>query len=119
MARANPLVIVVEDDELQREVASIVLEGCDVDVIPCETAEAATAILESLSRKPAMIFTDVRLPGALSGADLAFLAREKFPETRLLVTSGDKFPPVLPDGARFMPKPWTAKELVREAWALA
>ena len=34
MARAKPLVIVVEDDELQREVASIVLEECEVDVDP-------------------------------------------------------------------------------------
>ena len=118
MARAKPLVMVVEDDELQREVASVVLEECEMDVMACETAEDAATILESLSRKPAMIFTDVRLPGALSGADLAFLVREKFPEARLLVTSGDEFPPVLPDGARFMPKPWAPMELIREASAL-
>jgi CheY-like chemotaxis protein len=110
--------MVVEDDELQREVASVVLEECEMDVIPCETAEDASAILEGLSRKPAMIFTDVRLPGALSGADLAFLVREKFPEARLLVTSGDE-PPVLPEGARFMPKPWVPMELIKEASALA
>jgi CheY-like chemotaxis protein len=111
--------MVVEDDEMQREVASVVLEECDMDVIPCETAEDATAILESLSRKPAMVFTDVRLPGALTGADLAYLVRAKFPEARLLVTSGDEIPPVLPDGARFIPKPWTTQELMKEASALA
>jgi hypothetical protein len=35
------------------------------------------------------------------------------------VTSGDEIPPVLPDGARFIPKPWTTQELVKEASALA
>jgi CheY-like chemotaxis protein len=119
MERAKPLAMVVEDDELQRELASILLEECEMDVIPCETAEAATDILESLSRQPTMVFADVRLPGALSGADLAFLVHEKYPDARLLVTSGDELPPPLPDGARFMPKPWTPLDLLREASAFA
>jgi CheY-like chemotaxis protein len=119
MALVKPLAIVVEDDEIQREMASVVLEECELDVIPCETAEAAAAILESLERQPTMLFTDVQLPGALTGADLAYLVRSKYPDARVLVTSGDDPPPPLPDGARFMPKPWRAVELIREASALA
>lgn len=119
MGSAKPLALIVEDDGFQREMASVVLEECDMDVIPCESAEAAAAILESLERKPMMVFTDVQLPGALTGADLAYLVRAKFPDVRLLVTSGDELPPPLPDGARFLPKPWTPNELVREAAALA
>lgn len=68
-----------------------------MDVIPCESAEAATAVLESIQREPVMIFTDVQLAGVLSGADLAYLVRARYPDARLLVTSGDDFPPPLPD----------------------
>lgn len=119
MRRAKPLALIVEDDEMERDMASVLLEKCELDVIACETAEAATAILESLERQPTMLFTDVQLPGVLTGADLSYLVRSKYPETRLLVTSSDGLPPPLPDGARFMPKPWTPMELIREASALA
>jgi CheY-like chemotaxis protein len=115
MEQGKPLAIVVEDDELQREMAAVVLEECEMNVIPCETAEDATAILEALSCQPLMLFTDVQLPGALTGADLAFLVRTKFPEARVVVTSGNDLPPPLPEGAHFIPKPWTPRELVHEA----
>jgi two-component system cell cycle response regulator CpdR len=118
MGKARPLALVVEDDPLERELASVVLEECEMDVVPCESAEAATAVIEALERRPLMLFADVRLPGVLTGADLAFLVRDKFPEARVIVTSGDDFPPPLPDGARFMPKPWVPLELVREATAV-
>jgi two-component system, cell cycle response regulator CpdR len=118
MGQARPLALVVEDDPLERELASVVLEECEMDVVPCESAEAATAVLEALERQPLMLFADVRLPGVLTGADLAFLVRAKFPEARVIVTSGDDLPPPLPDGARFMPKPWVPLELVREATAV-
>ena len=68
MERAKPLAVVVEDDELQRELACVVLEECEMDVMSCETAEAATVILEHLNRQPAMLLTDVQLPGVLTGA---------------------------------------------------
>ena len=118
MGQAKPLALVVEDDPLQRELAAVVLEECEMDVVPCESAEAATAVLESLQRQPLMVFADLRLPGVLSGADLAFLVHEKFPDARVIVTSGSDFPPPLPDGARFMPKPWVPLDLVREATAV-
>jgi two-component system, cell cycle response regulator CpdR len=117
MGQSRPLALVVEDDELQRELASVVLEECEMDVINCETAEAATVILEALDRQPVMLFTDVQLPGVLTGADLAFIVHEKYPNARVLVTSGNDIPPPLPDGARYMPKPWVPLELVREASA--
>ena len=118
MGQARPLALVVEDDPLQRELASVVLEECEMDVVPCESAEAATAVLEALEREPLMLFADVGLRGVLTGADLAFLVHDRFPDARVIVTSGDEFPPVLPDGARYMPKPWVPLELVREATAI-
>ena len=42
-----------------------------VDTIECESAEAALAVMLIGGREVAMIFADVRLPGAMSGVDLA------------------------------------------------
>jgi CheY-like chemotaxis protein len=119
MGQSKPLALVVENDEFQRELASVVLEECEIDVICCDTAEAATLILEIIKRQPAMLFADAQLPGVLTGADLAHIVRAKFPDVRLLVTSGDDRPPPLPHGTRFMPKPWAPLDLIREAVTLA
>ena len=58
------------------------------------------------------------LPGVLTGADLAHIVREKYPEALVVVVSADQFPPPLPDGATFMSKPWVPLELLRAACAI-
>ena len=65
-----------------------------------------------------MLFTDIRMPGAMSGLDLARVAKRKWPALRVIVTSGyfgGEFP-----SAEFLRKPWSASELVsRVAQAVA
>lgn len=118
MAQAKPLAVVVEEDPMQRDLAAVVLEECEMRVIPCETAEAAKVLFEALERQPVLLFIDVRLSGVLTGAELAHLVRAKFPEARVIVTSGDEILPPLPEGTRLMPNPWYPLELIREATAL-
>ena len=38
--------LVVEDDAMQRELVSVLLEECDMAVIQCESAESAEVVLE-------------------------------------------------------------------------
>jgi CheY-like chemotaxis protein len=116
MGQSRPIALVVEDNELEREFAATLLEECDMEVIACASAEAAAAALEN-REPPCFLFTDVMLPGALSGADLAHIVHDRYPATRLVVTTGDQFPPPLPHGARFLPKPWAPLDLLREATA--
>ena len=106
--------LVVEDDPDQRELVTALLEECDMAVIQCETAESAEAVLEKVGRDVAMIFTDVSLAGEMSGADLAEIAKRRFPDMVVIVTSGHNAPP-LPAGAMFMQKPWHALDILREA----
>jgi DNA-binding NtrC family response regulator len=111
---AKPTALVVEDDRDQRELVSLLLEECDMAVIQCETAESAEAVLERVGENLSMIFTDGRLAGAMSGAELAELAKHRFPDLVVIVTSGSEAP-ALPAGAMFMQKPWRALDILREA----
>jgi DNA-binding NtrC family response regulator len=111
---AKPTALVVEDDQDQRELVSFLLEECDMAVIQCESAELAEAVLERVGGSLSMIFTDVKLAGNMSGAELAALAKDRFPDMTVIVTSGSEAP-ALPAGAMFMQKPWRALDILREA----
>src|SRR6476660_1222813 len=62
-------VLIVEDDAELRHLTAALFEDEQMDTIECESAEAALAILLIGGREVAMIFADVRLPGAISRAD--------------------------------------------------
>ena len=62
-----------------------------------------------------MLVTDVELAGAMNGAALATEAKQRFPEMDVIVTSGNPRPRQLPADATFMPKPWRALDVLREA----
>jgi CheY-like chemotaxis protein len=110
----RPRALVVEDEPLQRELLVALLEECDFDVLQCESAEAAELILQKVGSAIVFLFTDVNLAGSLTGAELATSAREQFPELRIVVTSGYDAPD-MPDDVRFLPKPWFALDVLREA----
>jgi two-component system, cell cycle response regulator CpdR len=106
--------LVVEDDQIQRAMVAMLLEETDIQVIQCESAEAAELVLEKVGGCLCMMFTDVFLAGRMTGAELATKARRRFPDLKVIVTSG-RNPPDLPEGTMFMPKPWRALDVVREA----
>jgi CheY-like chemotaxis protein len=110
----RPKALVVEDDEMQRELVVALLEECEIDVIQCESAEAAEVVLKKIGGFISFLFTDVQLAGSMNGAELAKFARRRYPNIRILVTSGSP-PPQMPDEVTFMPKPWIALDILREA----
>jgi DNA-binding NtrC family response regulator len=93
----------------------MLLEESDMDVIQCESAEAALLVIQKIGFKLALMFTDVELAGAMDGIELAHLTKEKFPDLRIIVTSGAPRIRRLPDGTTFMAKPWVPLDLLREA----
>jgi len=110
----RPRALVVEDDELQRELIVALLEECDLEVMQCESAEAAELILQKIGGVVAFLFTDVNLAGRQSGTELAAMAQSRFPNIRIVVTSGYAQPDV-PNGVKFLRKPWFALDVLREA----
>lgn len=109
-------VLVVEDDQLQRELVSLIFEESDMNVIACMSAEAAAAVLEKAGGDLTMMFTEVELEGDMSGIELAHIARQRFPDLDVIVTSRQEIDEAdIPDDVLFMQKPWLPLEVLREA----
>jgi two-component system, cell cycle response regulator CpdR len=122
MGQSRPLratALIVEDDPMQREMISLLLEESEVDVIECESAEAAEAVLERTGDSVALMMTDVQLAGNKSGVELAHIARKCNPDMGVIVTSGKPLREELPDGAKFWSKPWAPLDVIREAERVA
>jgi CheY-like chemotaxis protein len=100
--------LIVEDDAEVRSLAATLLEDEQLDIIECESAEAALAIMLIGGREVAMIFADVRLPGVMDGVDLAWEVKLRWPHLPVILTSGLPRERVgdLPLGVDYMPKPW-------------
>jgi CheY-like chemotaxis protein len=107
--------LIVEDDPMQREMICLLLEESDVDVIECESAEAAELVLENAGDNVALMLTDVQLAGNMNGVELAHIARKHNPAIGVIVMSGRPLPQQLPDGAQFWAKPWVPLDVIREA----
>jgi CheY-like chemotaxis protein len=84
---ASGAVLLVEDDD---EVASLVTEmlrdiGCQVT--RTSSADAALGALAN-DRKVDLLFSDIMMPGAMNGVDLAREVRRRRPDLPILLTSG-------------------------------
>ena len=104
----RPLLLLVEDEPLLRELATEALESLvDLQVVAVSTADAALSYLEQNGARIDVLFTDVRMPGRLDGEALAQLGSQRWPHIPVILPSGDRL--TVPRGAgrtRFMPKPW-------------
>ena len=109
-----PTVLVVEDDAMQRVLLSLLLEESEIEVIQCESAEAASLVLEHSGEGLSMMVTDVELAGAMTGLELAETATQQFPNLTVVVLSGKPVGSV-PTGAKFISKPWLPLDILREA----
>jgi response regulator RpfG family c-di-GMP phosphodiesterase len=107
--------LVVEDDPMQREMICLLLEESDMDVIECESAEAAELVLEEAGASLVLMMTEVQLAGHKSGVDLAHVAKKFNPDMDVIVTSGIPLRQALPDGTIFWRKPWAPLDVIREA----
>lgn len=113
MTLVPQLALIVEDDQLQREVLSDLLSGESMDVIQCESAEAGELVLARVGPELSVLITDVTLAGLKSGLELAQFALERFPNLKVVVVSGQDNLDV-PTGACFLRKPWQPLDLLRE-----
>jgi two-component system, response regulator PdtaR len=109
VAVRRPVVLVVEDEFLERMSAAEMISESGFDVIEAANADGALAILETRLDVD-VIFTDIRMPGSMDGLKLAKLVRRKWPPIKIIATSGDDAirEADLPDGGVFLPKPYTS-----------
>jgi PAS domain S-box-containing protein len=112
------LVLVVEDNP---EVALLTVHFLELLGYRTAVATSAAAALERLDEMSGveLLFTDVGLPGGTSGVELARSARARFPELRILLTSGyahDRR--VLDPDLELLEKPFSKAELARSVRAV-
>jgi len=87
MPRGSETILIVEDDAMVRELA--VRQLCDLGytVLEAETGARALDVLRS-GRPIDLLFTDVVMPGGMSGIDLAKKIADERPGLKVLFTSG-------------------------------
>jgi len=121
--RAQPpaTVLVVDDDELVREMAATFLSMRGYRVIEAGSGDEAMAMLDDGASHIDVVFTDLRMPGRLDGVGLARWVRAHCPETRVLITSGHTSGAqqvVEVSNGPLIPKPYQPDDVVRRVQAL-
>jgi len=80
-------VLIVEDEPAVRSWVATTIAGLGYTPLEVADGKAALKILEA-DRAVAVLFTDVMLPGGMTGLELADAARRLRPDLRVLFTSG-------------------------------
>jgi len=112
-ASGRPVVLIVEDEFLLRIDAVDMIAAAGFEVVEAANADQAIGILES-RRDITVVFTDIQMPGSMDGLKLARAVRGRWPPIKIVATSGhaDVGEPDLPDGGRFLPKPYSTLQVI-------
>jgi CheY-like chemotaxis protein len=110
----RPVVLIVEDDFLIRMHAADMIAADGFGVVEAASADQAIVILED-RLDITVVFTDVQMPGSMDGLKLAAAIRRRWPPIKIVATSGfvDVRQSDLPEGGRFLPKPYSPEQIVR------
>ena len=122
LPRGREAVLAVEDDLRVRRIVVRYLADLGYRVIERDSAAAALEVIQS-GEPIDLLFSDVVMPGGMSGFDLAREATAARPEIRILLTSG--FPEsalkqgrAIGEGLQLLGKPYTQGDLARRLRAL-
>jgi len=114
-------ILLVEDNDKVREATVSRLESLGYAVLPTRTGSQAIELLES-GEPVYLVFSDIVLPGKMTGYDVAEWVRSKKPDLKLVLTSGYSKMPLAMSAAvreiRLLAKPYTREQLahaLREA----
>ena len=105
-------ILVVDDEPEVSSSTALLLETLDFSVLEARDARSALVALEENAAVD-LLFTDLVLPGGVSGADLARQALARRPGLKVLITTGR---PELAEGETFnlIGKPFRMADLARK-----
>ena len=108
------VVLIVEDELLIRLHAVEMIKEAGYEVVEAASADEAIAILER-RLDITVLFTDIQMPGSMDGLKLAAAVRNRWPPIMIVATSGHVKlgPGDLPEGGRFLPKPYSPAEITK------
>src|SRR4051812_18482422 len=103
---SNLIMLLVEDDALQREILGELIKDEGFEVLECATAEAAELVVATTGPELRALITDNSLAGNMTGIELAEFARSRLPKLNIVVMSANTVGP-LPTNTTFLHKPFT------------
>jgi len=105
-------ILVVEDETLTRMIGADMIAAAGFRVIEAASADEALIILEGAEVE--LMFSDVDMPGSMDGLALAEIVHARWPNVRLLLTSGHHLlaDADIPDDGRFLAKPYDHRSVV-------
>jgi PAS domain S-box-containing protein len=111
-AGGNETILIVEDDLAVAEVSQTLLQKLGYRTLLATDARGA---LRQLASNPAidLVFSDIMMPGGMSGVELARAIRQRYPRLRVLLTTGyaGGAQEALREGVPLIPKPFQLEEL--------
>lgn len=115
-ARELNHILVVEDDDLLRDILTDILCEAGFQTSEACCADEALVLLDDrgFAAETAALVTDVDMPGTLDGVALAGCVHEKWPRIGLVVTSGAHCGAglLIRPPAVFLPKPFRGEHLI-------
>jgi CheY-like chemotaxis protein len=111
------LIVVVDDDVFERMGASSMFLDAGYRVLEADSADEALSFFED-NPDIRLLFTDVSMPGSMSGSDLAHRVAERWPSVGIIVASGRPRPHLLPLSMLFHDKPYEPAAVLRQARAM-
>jgi CheY-like chemotaxis protein len=114
--RGTESILLVEDDAAVRKLARASLEHCGYRVHEAESPGMALAIWDRLSESVDLLFTDLVMPGGMTGRELAERLVERRPGLKVIYSSGYSYDAVRPElrltpGFNFLQKPYHLAEM--------
>ena len=108
-------ILVIDDEPAILRISDRVLSRLGYTVLPAGREHEAYAKIQKHRGKIALLLTDVILPGKY-GPEIAEELKMEYPELKVLFISGyvDDRIPLIKQGAHFLPKPFTPKELAQK-----
>lgn len=111
-------VLLVEPDDRARGVARYILNRHGFYVVEADCASIAMVLWEGLARKIELLVTDLRLPGGMSGAELATKLRQTRPDLKIIYAcdgTSDKTSQSLQlsEGMKLVSKPYRPEQLLQ------
>jgi PAS domain S-box-containing protein len=110
-------VLVVEDDPAVRQVAVSTLQSLGFEVREAPTGDIAADMLKQ-DGGFRLVLSDVRMPGEITGIDLARMVKREWPSVQVLLTTGYVDGEAKIEDLELLYKPYRATELAEKIQSL-
>jgi CheY-like chemotaxis protein len=109
-----PIALVVDDNPLIIMFVSEIIEEAGFSVLTARSGEEAINTLEVQGSSTTLLFSDVKMPGAIDGVMLAHVVSKRWPHINIILSSGHsryEFQDIS-ENASFLEKPFTRNSLI-------